>query len=87
MKNRTKEASLSNVEQLSATELQEETIFYAECCLLITLLIYICTKFAKLEEIDETNAYISLSQTPSTNDGSTQTEPEINKIPTSTRLL
>lgn len=55
--NRTKEESpYSNVEQLSKGKLHEQTIFYTECCLFATLVIYLLTKFAKLEEeINETS--------------------------------
>jgi hydroxymethylglutaryl-CoA reductase (NADPH) len=41
--------------------LQEQTVFYTECCLLITLIIYICTKFAKLEEFQNNNNTVTNS--------------------------
>lgn len=49
--NRTKRESIStDAELVTKSDLNEETIFYTECCLFITLVTYIFAKFAKLEE-------------------------------------
>lgn len=49
--NRTKgETIATDAEVVTKPDLNEETIFYTECCLFITLVTYIFAKFAKLEE-------------------------------------
>jgi hydroxymethylglutaryl-CoA reductase len=57
---------LKNNENYSTkSEIHEQTIFYTECCLLITLIIYIITKFAKLEEVTTTKKLlVKLSSIP-----------------------
>lgn len=76
--NRTKAQTSAQNDPLSKSEATEQTIFYTECCLLITLLIYIFTKFAKLEETDSKPAG-EKTKTPR-RDWSSQTDPVIEPI-------
>lgn len=71
-------------DHVSVSDLNEESIFYSECCLLITLVTYIFAKFAKLEETTfvehsptaytQLNGHCITTKRKQTNDQSTQTE-------------
>lgn len=68
--------STVDAEALLKSETNEQTIFYTECCLLATLVIYIFSRFAKLEETDTETEIESTRDSPkaSSNECGTQTE-------------